>query len=62
MAFVRNCFTPSGSELESLRKAGLRKRKVVFKNIHGDHHYLKETLESYCPDSGQYLIVSYIPI
>ena len=46
MAFVRNCFTPSGSGLESLRKADLGKRKVVFKNKHGDHHYLKETLES----------------
>ena len=49
MAFVRNCFTPSGNELESLRKAGLSKKKVVFKNKHGDHHHLKETLESYFP-------------
>ena len=46
-----------GNELESLRKAGLGKKKFVFKNKHGDHHHLKQTLGVTFQDHGQYLII-----
>ena len=62
MAFVRNCFKPSGNELRSLRKAGLGKRKVVFKNKHRDHKRLSKRWRITFQGSWQYLINSYITI
>ena len=39
--------TPTSIHLENLRRAGLGRKKIIFKNKNGDHNHIRQTLESY---------------
>jgi len=46
---VNEVCTPSSSDSQSLTRAGLGRKKIVFKDKFGDHTHIKTTLETYFP-------------
>ena len=65
LSLTNASITPNSREVDLLQKAGLGKKKIIFKNKHGEHDHVKQTLEGYYPryiqsDSNAYSYIYYI--